>query len=72
MLRRILCTACMLAAQIQPRTHVEDHADDTDPTRQHYLDPTNQEPICPERSTDHEVGIGDMCEFWGSKKAWEV
>ena len=36
--------------QIQPRKSVLDRADYTAPARQHELDNTDQEYICPERS----------------------
>jgi len=38
----------MCAVQIQPRKLDLDHADYTAPTRQHELDPTEQESIFPE------------------------
>ena len=44
----MLCRICIV--QIQPRKYVLYHADHTAPTRQHELDHTDQEYICPERS----------------------
>ena len=43
-----MCRIC--AVQIQPRKLVLDHADYTAPTRQHDLDRTDQESICPDGS----------------------
>ena len=45
----MLCRICIV--QIQHKEHVLDHAEDTAPTRQHELDHTGQEYICPEKST---------------------
>ena len=49
---------CMIRiVQIQPRKHVQDHADYTAPTRIHELDHADQEQIC------HEVGLDDLSEM---------
>lgn len=50
---------------IQPRKPVLDHAEYTAPTRQYepvHTDYTDQECIYPERSIDHEMGVGDPPE----------
>ena len=58
----MLCRICV--AQIQPKKHVLDRVDYTAPTRQHELDHTDQKPISPERSIDHQAGVdflSDVC-----------
>ena len=44
------CCAEDLNSTDPTRKYVLDHADDMTPTRQHELDPTDQECICPELS----------------------
>ncbi|CAN0242423.1 unnamed protein product, partial [Laminaria digitata] len=56
------CRICIPVVQIQPRKHVLDRAGFKAPTRQHELDPTDREPICPERSLDHAAGIDDLSD----------
>ena len=49
--------------QVQPRKHVLDHADYTAPTRQHGLDHTDQQSICPEGSRS-SLGTDYLAHAW--------
>ena len=51
--------------QIQPRKLVLDHADCMAPTRQHELDHTYQEFICPEGSRSRSVEINHTDDLSG-------